>query len=176
MVTSLDGIIARRDNQVSWFETTDYFEKGIELSNQDQEDFLKSIDCYVMGSHTYEHALELEKTYGWAYGDKPTIVLTTRKLKTNKKNIVFFAGELKTLVDEWLKPNYRNIWVAGGAALARDFICLQLADEIRLTILPIILGDGIILFDGTCSEQALHLKDTTAYKNGTVELCYVIKK
>jgi dihydrofolate reductase len=90
MVTSLDGIIARRDNQVSWFETTDYFEKGIELSNQDQEDFLKSIDCYVMGSHTYEHALELEESYGWAYGDKPTIVLTTRKLQTNKKNIVFF--------------------------------------------------------------------------------------
>jgi dihydrofolate reductase len=90
--------------------------------------------------------------------------------------LFFFTGELRTLSEEWLKPNYQNIWVAGGAALARDFICLQLADEIRLTILPIILGDGIALFDGACSEQALHLKEATAYKNGAVELCYVIKK
>lgn len=176
MVSSLDGFIARKDNNVSWFETTDYFEKGIELSAHDQEAFLKSIDCYVMGSRTYEHALELEKTYGWAYGDTPAIVLTTRKQQSNKKNIVFFTGELRQLLNEGLKPNYQNIWVVGGASLVRDFIRLQLADEIRLTVLPIILGEGIVLFDGSGTEQTLHLKDVTAYKNGTVELCYLIKK
>ena len=51
-----------------------FYEKGV--TSQDPEEFLKSIDCYVMGSHTYELALELSKTYGWVYGDKPTIVIT----------------------------------------------------------------------------------------------------
>ena len=60
--------------------------------------------------------------------------------------------------------------------LAKDFIRLQLADEIRLSILPIILGDGIAFFDQLKQEQALHLKDVTAYNNGMVELCYEIRK
>src|SRR5579863_3799401 len=77
MVSSLDGIIAKPDNSVSWFETTDHYEKG--TAGQDPTEFLKTIDCYVMGARTYEHALQLSKSYGWAYGDTPTIVLTHQK-------------------------------------------------------------------------------------------------
>lgn len=62
MVSSLDGIIAKKDNSVSWFETSDHYEKGV--TGQDPEAFLKTIDCYVMGARTYEHALELSKSYG----------------------------------------------------------------------------------------------------------------
>src|SRR5436190_16669083 len=76
MVSSLDGIIAKKDNSVSWFETNDHYENGIEVSTEAAADFLRTIDCYIMGSHTYEHALELSKSYGWAYDDVPTIVLT----------------------------------------------------------------------------------------------------
>ena len=64
----------------------------------------------------------------------------------------------------------------GGAVLAKDFIRQKLADEIRLSIMPIILGDGTLLFDAIGAEQALHLKDVTAYKSGMVELVYEIKK
>jgi dihydrofolate reductase len=60
MVSSLDGIIAKKDNSVSWFETASNYEKGVTLSEQEQADFLKTIDCYVMGSRTYELALELQ--------------------------------------------------------------------------------------------------------------------
>lgn len=66
--------------------------------------------------------------------------------------------------------------MVGGAALAKDFIRLNLADEIRVTVLPILLGDGLLFFDQIGLEQALHLKDVTAYKNGMVELWYEIKK
>ena len=59
--------------------------------------------------------------------------------------------------------------------LANDFIRLKLADEIRLSILPVILGDGTLFFDHIGQEQALHLKDVTAYKSGMVELYYEIK-
>jgi dihydrofolate reductase len=75
---------------------------------------------------------------------------------------------------EELKPNYKNIWLAGGASLAKEFLRLKLANEIRLSIIPIILGDGIPFFDNIGIEQTVNLKDVTAYKNGMVELCYAI--
>jgi dihydrofolate reductase len=176
IVSSLDGIIAKKDNSVSWFETSDYYGKGVEVTQQDANEFLKTIDCYVMGARTYEHALELSKSYGWVYGDVPTIVLTHRKLPVDRQNIETYSGDLNQLVNERLKPNYKNVWLAGGAILAKDFIRLKLADEIRLSVMPVILGDGTLLFDHIGQEQALHLKDVTAYKSGMVELWYEIRK
>jgi len=176
MVSSLDGYIAKKDNSVSWFETTDTYEPGVSVSAQQAAEFLKAIDCYIMGSRTYELALELSKSYDWAYGDTPTIVLSHRKLPVERENIEIYSGNLHNLVNERLKPNYQNVWVVGGAALVKDFIRLNLADEIRQSILPIILGDGLPFFDQIGLEQALHLKDLKAYKNGMVELCYEIRK
>ena len=166
----------KKDNSVSWFETSDNYDPGASISKQDQEEFLKTIDCYVMGSRTYEHAFDLSKSYGWAYGDVPTIVLTHRKLPIDRQNIETYSGDLNKLVNERLRPNYKNVWLVGGARLTKDFIRLNLADEIRQSILPIILGDGTPFFDQIGQEQALHLKNVTAYKSGMVELCYQIRK
>ena len=105
----------------------------------------------------------------------PTIVLTHRNLPIDRPNIEIYSGELTTLVNERLKPNYKNVWLAGGAMLSKDFIRLKLADEIRLSVLPIILGDGILFFNHIGQEQALHLKDVTAYKSGMVELRYELR-
>src|SRR5215510_8433068 len=134
MVASLDGIIAKKDNSVSWFETVDNYEKGV--TEQNTEEFLSTIDCYVMGARTYEHALELSKTYGWAYGNVPTIVVSHRNLPVDRPNIQLYSGDLHKLVHKQLKSKYRNAWVVGGAALTNDFIRLNLADEIWLSIIP----------------------------------------
>ena len=81
MVASLDGFIARKDGRVEWLETSDEFTDGETLGPELIEAFLKTIDCYVMGSRTYETALSFEaKGFGWSYGDKPTFVLTNRNL------------------------------------------------------------------------------------------------
>ncbi len=174
MVSSLDGIIAKKDNSISWFDTFDYYDKGVEQQNT--ENFLKTIDCYVMGAKTYEHALELSRSYGWACGDTPTIVVSHRNLQVERENIKIYSGDLNKLINEQLNPYYKNVWVVGGATLIKDFIRLKLADEIRLSIIPIILGDGILFFDHVGLEQPVHLKDVTAYKNGIVELWYEIRK
>ena len=176
MVSSLDGYIAKKDNSISWFETSDNYEKGVNVTEQEAAEFLKTIDCYVMGSRTYEHALELSKSYGWVYGDVPAIVLTHRKLPVDRPNIELYTGDLDKLVNERLKPSYKNVWLVGGAKLVKDFIRLNLADEIRQSILPIILGDGIPFFDQIGYEHPLHLLGVTAYKNGVVELRYEIRK
>ena len=77
MAASLDGFIARKDGSVDWLETSDEFAGGDTMDPGFVEAFLKTIDCYVMGSRTYETALRFEaKGFGWSYGDKPTFVLT----------------------------------------------------------------------------------------------------
>ena len=176
MVSSLDGFIAKKDNSASWFETTDHYEQGITMEENESSKFLESIDCYVMGSRTYEHALELSETYGWPYGDIPTIVLSQRKFPAARPNIEMYAGDLNQWVSERLKPNYMRVWLVGGAKLFKSFIQLNLVDEIRQSILPIILGEGLPFYDHIASELLLHLTEVKAYKTGMVDLCYDIKK
>ena len=169
MVSSLDGFIARRDNSVSWLhDNGSIYEAGISISEEAAAAFVKAIDCYVLGSRTYEHAVEL----GWPYGDTPTVVLTGRKLPSTRKSVEFYSGDLETLLHEKLAPRYRNIWLVGGAKLSQRFLELGLVDEIRLTIAPILLGDGLRLFGGSVTEERWDLKNVVAYKNGFVELSY----
>ncbi len=171
MVSSLDGFIAKKDGSISWMQSSDTYDKGVTLTDEYIAEFLKSIDCYIMGSRTYEHALEL----GWPYGDVPVIVLTNRNLTTDRENVEFYSGDLQELVNVRLKPNHRNIWMVGGAMLTKEFMRLKLADDIVISIIPVVLGDGKLFFDHIGQEQALHLKDVTAYKDGMVELSYEIK-
>jgi dihydrofolate reductase len=166
MVSSLDGFIAKKDNSVSWMDSPgDVYEKGV---TDDGTDVLQSIECYVLGSRTYEHALEL----GWPYGDTPTVVMTNRKLTSTRKSVEFRSGDLNRLVDEILAPRYGNIWLVGGAMLGQSFLKLGLVDEIRLMIAPVTLGEGLRLFGDSGIEQTWHLKTVVGYRNGYVELAY----
>jgi len=169
VVSSLDGFIARKDNSVSWLDVNgSVYEAGVSISEEEAEAFVKAIDCYVLGSRTYEHALEL----GWPYGDTPTVVVTGRKLPSARKSVEFYSGDLKILLDEKLAPRFRNIWLVGGAMLCQRFLELGLVDEIRLTIAPVLLGDGLRLFGGLATEKRWDLKNVVAYKNGFVGLSY----
>lgn len=169
VVSSLDGFIARKDNSVSWLE--DYgsvYEAGVSISEEEAAAFVNAIDCYVLGSRTYLHALEL----GWPYGDTPTVVVTGKILPSTRQSVEFYSGDLKNLVIEKLAPRYRNIWLVGGAMLSQSFLALDLVDEIRLTLAPVLLGDGLRLFGDSQAEKRWDLKNVVAYKNGFVELAY----
>jgi dihydrofolate reductase len=102
--------------------------------------------------------------------------VTSRDLPSERQNIEFFSGDLNKLFNERLKSKYNNVWLVGGAMLANEFIRLKLVDEIRISVLPIILGEGKLFFDHKGQERAMNLKDVIAYKNGMIELCYEIKK
>lgn len=172
MVASLDGFISRKDNSVSWLEDSGaVYEAGATVSAEEIEAFVQSVDCYVMGSHTYEHALEL----GWVYGDTPTVVVTSRELSSSRASVEFYSGDLKALVEEKLAGRFRKIWLVGGAELSQRFMDLGLVDEIRLTVAPVLLGDGLRLF-GLMQQTRWDLKNVTAYRNGFVELHYFASK
>jgi len=176
MVASLDGFIARRDGSVDWLETTDEFEGGETLSREAIAAFLETIDCYVMGAKTYETAMGfVAKGFGWAYGDKPTFVLTHRDLPRVRDTVELCAGDLSDLVTRRLRKSFRNIWVVGGGRLSAECVRRGLADEVRYSIVPVLIGDGIRFFEGLDRDVSLHLAETKAYKNGMVELRYEVR-
>src|SRR5262249_48048465 len=99
MVASLDGFIARKDGSVDWLGTSATLDGGETLTQAAVAEFLKTIDCYVMGSRTYETALGfVDKGFGWSYGDKPTFVLTSRELRKARNTVEFYSGALDALV------------------------------------------------------------------------------
>lgn len=176
MAASLDGFIARKDGSVDWLETSDEFAGGDDLAPGFVEAFLKTIDCYVMGSRTYETALRFEaQGLGWSYGDKSTFVLTSRGLPRVRDSVEFYSGDLTRLVNGRLRPTFRSIWVVGGGAVSADCLRLELADEVRYSVLPVLIGDGIPFFEKLGRDIALHLAEVKAYKSGTVELCYEVR-
>ena len=177
MAASLDGFIARKGGRVDWMETADEFAGGATMDPAFVEAFLKTIDCYVMGSRTYETALQFEaQGFGWAYGDKPTFVLTTRELPKTRDTVEFYSGDLAQLVNDRLRPKFRSIWIAGGGKVSADCLRLGLADEVRYSILPILIGEGLQFFEQLGMDVPLHLMEVTAYKSGMVALRYEVRR
>lgn len=175
MAASLDGFIAREDGGVDWMETEDAFADGETVDPDHVRELLDAIDCYVMGSNTYLTARDFEdRGLGWAYGEKPVFVLTTRDLPRTRPTVVFHAGELKAFFHARLRPYFREIWVVGGGKLAGDCMRLRLADEIRYSILPVLIGKGIGFFDGLDRDFRLHLLEAKAYSTGIVALRHQI--
>src|SRR5215467_1503144 len=176
MAASLDGFIARKDGRVDWMETSDEFADGDTLDPEFIEAFLKTIDCYVMGSRTYETALSFEaKGLGWSYGDKPTFVLTRRELPRTRDTVEFYSGDPAHFVTGQLRCRFRSIWFVGGGVVSGECLRLGLADEVRYSILPILIGDGIRFFEKLDIDVALHLTEVKGYKSGMVELRYEVR-
>jgi len=177
MAASVNGFIARKDGAVDWLETSDEFKGGETMDPEFIEAFLKTIDCYVMGSRTYETALNFAaKGLGWAYGVKPTFVLTHRELSRIRDRVEFYSGDLAQFVNGRLRPTFHSIWFVGGGIVSGECLRLGLADEIRYSILPILIGDGLPFFDKLKTDIALHLAEVKAYESGTLELRYEVRK
>jgi dihydrofolate reductase len=177
MATSLDGFIARKDGSVDWMSTSDEFADGDTMDPAFVEAFLKTIDCYVMGSRTYETALRFENQgFGWSYGDTPVFVLTTRDLPRTRDTVEFYSGDLAQLVTGRLRPAFRRIWFVGGGMVSGECLRRGLADEVSYSILPILIGDGIPFFERLDRDVALHLLEVKAYKSGMVELRYEVRE
>jgi dihydrofolate reductase len=177
MAASLDGFIARKDGSVDWLETSDNFEGGHTMSPESIEEFLRTIECYVMGSRTYETALDFEaKGLGWPYGKKPTFVLTSRELRKTRETVEFHSGDLARLVEDRLKPSFGSIWFVGGGEVSGECLRRGLADEVRYSIMPILVGSGIPFFERLDKDVALHLVEAKAYNTGMLALRYEVRK
>lgn len=165
IASSLDGFIAGRNGHISWL---DAFQ--VEGEDYGYSKFLKTIDIIVMGSKTYEQVLNFGS---WPYDGFKTYVMTKRQLKpVYKTKVEFYSGDLDSFVTGIRRESHKNIWLVGGASLAQSFLKHRSIDEMIISIIPVILGDGIPLFGRAQEKFRLELLRSGSYDNGIVQLHY----
>ncbi len=162
IATSLDGFIADRDGGVDWlFTDGDY----------GYTDFFDAIETLIMGRRTYEQVLGFGE---WPYGEKPTYVFTRSAPGGDHPHAEFVSGDAGTLVEELRQSSSGDIWLVGGAALVSTFRELRLIDEYILSVHPVLLGDGIPLFERPLPRESLRLGEERAFESGLVQLRYAV--
>lgn len=168
IASSLDGFIAGRNGDISWLDAYQ-----VEGEDYGYSEFLKTIDIIVMGSKTYEQLLNFGS---WPYEGVKTYIMTRRQLEqADKAKVEFYSGDLDSFVPGIRRESHKDIWLVGGASLAQSFLKHSLIDEMVLSIIPVILGDGIPLFGRTQKELRLKLLKSGSYNNGVVQLHYELE-
>jgi dihydrofolate reductase len=162
IATSLDGYIARPDGTFDFLSI-------VERPDEDYgfAEFFSSVDALVIGRNTYETALAFPE---WPYAGKRCIVLTHRETPSVHGE-QFFNGASAALVDQLGLSGAQRLYVDGGAVI-RQFLADGLIDDVTLSIVPLLLGEGIALFGPEVPELRLRLESTRAYESGLVQLRY----
>lgn len=165
IATSLDGYIAGPDDDLS-------FLKIVEKEGEDYgyQDFMKDIDTIIIGRRTYDKVLTIapEHTYP---GD---VYVITRTPKPSKNKLKFYTDNLQQLVKDLKQQQGKNIFVDGGAQIINELLKSNLIDELYISIIPILLGKGIPMFDNKGPEQRLKLNSSKQFEKGLVQLHYSI--
>lgn len=167
IATSLDGFIARKNGDIDWLPTPT--EGGEDFG---YADFMSTVDTIVMGRNTFEKVLTFG---GWPY-DKKVVVLTSRDL-TLPTNLIDKVESLhlspRKLIHELELRGMRHIYLDGGVTIQR-FIQEGLVNELTLTTIPILIGEGLPLFGALKKDVPLELIHATSFTNGFVQKKYVI--
>jgi dihydrofolate reductase len=164
IATSLDGYIAKPNDDLGFLSL-------VEQEEQDYGylDFINSVDTVILGRKTYDWVISQVQEF--PHADKETYVIT-RSPRPNIGNIKFYTGNLKELVLRLKRENGQNIFIDGGAEIANALLQENLIDEFYISIIPILVGSGVRLFQDGRPEQLLRLVDSKQFDTGLVQLHY----
>jgi dihydrofolate reductase len=177
---SVDGYIAESDDTIDWltgyrgsFDHPDAEPGG----RQNYEAFYEGVGALVMGSTTYEWVIgELDE---WVYKGKPCWVLSSRELRRppgDDVDVRIVDADVSELHDEMLAAaGQRHLWVVGGGNVASQLADAGLLDDVIVTVVPVVLGEGKPLFDRRLPGGPLQLKGTRMFDSGMVELVYSLE-
>lgn len=165
IATSLDGYIATKSGGIEWLSIVESGE-----ADYGYADFYRSVDALVMGRKTYELALGFRD---WPYPGKPSYVFSRRQLKSDRSDVFFTGAEPEKVVAEIAARGAKKIWLVGGSELTAAFLKGGFIDEFIISVVPVILGDGIPLFRYAESTRRLNLCDVQRYPTGLVQLRYI---
>lgn len=162
MAITLDGYIARHDGSVDFlFMPRDKAES--------MREFSKTVDAVIMGRKTYEVA----KAMGGGFGGKIVYYVMSRSLPEGERESVIFTRESPGELIARLRRNHgKNLWLMGGGELIREFLRADLINEINLSIVPVLLGDGIRAFPSGFPQREFTMVESRTYSQGLVSLKY----
>ena len=163
---SLDGYIADKHGGVSWLD-------GDQSDSQNEGtycEFIKTVDTVLMGKNTYRQIVNELSPDEWVYKGLKSYVITHHPLPDTKE-IVFTDEAVCSLINRLKKQNGKDIWICGGASIIHPLVAANQIDKYRIAVIPILLGDGVRLFQTQQVKRKLRLISSCCY-NGIQELYY----
>lgn len=166
IATSLDGYIAKPNDDLS-------FLKIVEKEGEDYgyAEFTTTIDTIILGRKTYDWVLKEIGPSHYDNGDRDVYVITRTK-RPDSGRTTFYTGDLTELVQQLKAKNGKNIYCDGGAEIVTALLKHGLIDELIISVIPILVGDGTRLFKDGRPEQTLELISTKQFEKGLVQLHY----
>ena len=165
---SLDGYIADQNGSVDWIAgNVEPYE-----SDYGYEDFTQSIDTVICGGVTYREIRDELSPGKWPYEAMQSDVLTHENLE-NTENIHFVNTEIQELIRTLKQQEGKDIWICGGANLIHRYMWANLIDEYQITTIPVLLGNGIRLFEKGSTKVKLEM---TTVREENVLILAVYKK
>lgn len=163
---SLDGYIAKPNDDLS-------FLKMVEKEGEDYgyAAFIEQIDTIILGRKTYDYVVREIGAEHYDNGERTIYVITSQK-RAAVGRTTFYSGNLKELIQELRSKEGKNLYCDGGAELIHALLQEDLIDEIIVSIIPILLGEGVRLFKDGRQEQVLELLTTKTFETGLVQLHY----
>jgi dihydrofolate reductase len=162
IAVSLDGYIARKDDSLDWLEVVQ-----AEGEDYGYKEFMASVDALVIGRRTYDKVLEFDR---WPYDGKRCVVLTHRAIEVGHGE-ERFDGDQAELLRRLGAEGVRRVYLDGGGAI-RSFLARDLVDDLTLSFIPLLLGDGMPLFGSGGMERLLELEESRAFPSGLVQVRY----
>ncbi len=169
IASSLDGYIAKADGSVDWLD---------DFPNPDEPDmgyfdFIENVDALLFGGKTYRQVLTFDD---WPYEGREAFVFSRSPVVTHDDKVTFISGDIVHFVTELKAKPGKTIWLVGGGEVNSLMLQNHLIDEIILTLVPIILGEGVPLFSRGKLEKQMTLRQHRIFKNGMVQLTYARQK
>ncbi len=166
---SLDGFIAKPDGNIDWL-TEEASQADLENDNG-YKDFLDSVDALVMGGKTYRQVL----TFGdWPYRGKKCVILSRTDGRTagGLPDVSLTTDSPEQIVQRLRNEGCRHVWVMGGGEIHSLFLRAGLIDEMRIFVIPKILGEGVPLFAPPVPDVRWKLLSQKEWHSNIVELHY----
>lgn len=166
---SADGYIAKPNDDLS-------FLNDVQKEGEDYGyfDFISSVDTVIVGRKTYDWVMNQVPEF--PHADKESYIIT-RKRKSKQGNINFYSGNLMNLVRKLKQKDGKNIFCDGGAEIVHELLKDKLIDELIISIVPVLVGNGTKLFKDGRPEQNLEIVSIKQFDTGMIQMHYkVIEK
>lgn len=167
---SLDGFIAGPNDDLSFLKPVQKEDEDYGYAN-----FTETIDTLIVGRKTYDYVLKEVGSTHYDNGQRDVYVITRTERPSIGKT-TFYTGDLSKLVKRLKSENGKNIYCDGGAEIINELLKHKLIDELIISIIPVLLGDGVRLFKDGQNEQLIELVNTKTFESGLVQLHYLCKR
>lgn len=162
---SLDGYISKQNDDLSFLSM-------VEKEGEDYgyNAFEQTVDTIIMGRKTYDWLMTQVDEF--PHLDKKTFIITHKQVQSPHPNLIFYNDDLSELVIQLKNKSGKSIFIDGGAQIVNQLLQARLIDEFIISIIPVMLGEGIRLFKTGFLEQKLRLIKAESFESGLVQLHY----